>query len=96
MTIDFKNRYMYLGTNFILYVNFDDYNRLEQSNWIECNKNHLNITQRRQLMYIGIVTHDAAPIYVTREKAVASNRLLFSYDKTKLIVLYHVYESQYR
>lgn len=47
-------------------------------------------------MYIGIVTHDAAPIYVTREKAVASNRLLFLYDKTKLIVLYHVYESQYR
>lgn len=47
-------------------------------------------------MYIGIVTHDADPIYVTREKAVASNRLLFLYDKTKLIVLYHVYESQYR
>lgn len=36
-------------------------------------------------MSIGIVTHDAASIDVTGEKA-ASNRLLFLYDKTKLIV----------
>lgn len=32
----------------------------EQSNRIECNKNHFSITLRRVLMSIGIVTHDAA------------------------------------
>lgn len=62
----------------------------EQSNRIECNKNHFSITLRRELMSIGIVTHDAASIDVTGEKA-ASNQLLFLYDKTKLIVLRSVY-----
>lgn len=42
-------------------------------------------------MSIGIVTHDAASIDVTGEKAVASNRLLFLYDKTKLIVIHRVH-----
>lgn len=30
-------------------------------------KNHSYIMLRRELMSIGIVTHDAAPIHVTRE-----------------------------
>lgn len=42
-------------------------------------------------MSIGILTHDAASIDVTGEKAAASNRLLFLYDKTKLIVNHGVY-----
>lgn len=45
-------------------------------------------------MSIGILTHDAASIDVSvigEKAAAASNRLLFLYDKTKLIVSNGVY-----